>query len=60
LFEDYEWTEDGKTYREAMIPAAKLNEHRSSLRSLTDDEVDALTLARFSSFGQLAGTGNDE
>jgi hypothetical protein len=25
LFEDYEWVEDGKHFRESLIPAEKLN-----------------------------------
>ena len=47
LFREYEHVTEGGTYREAMIPAAELNGHRETLRALTDDEVDALTLARF-------------
>ena len=56
LFSEYEHvTEDG-TYREAMIPAAELNRYRDTLRVLSDDEVDALTVARFDSFGHVSGT----
>jgi hypothetical protein len=47
LFVEYEHVEEGKTYREAMIPAAELNRHREALRVLPDEEIDALTLARF-------------
>ena len=50
LFLEYEHVEEGKTYREAMIPAAALNKHRGTLRRLSDDEVDTLTLSRFDSF----------
>jgi hypothetical protein len=31
LFEQFEWVEDGKPYREALIPAALLNEHIGSV-----------------------------
>jgi hypothetical protein len=47
LFDEYEWVEEAKTYREALIPARELNRHRATLRRLTDDEIGALTLARF-------------
>jgi hypothetical protein len=50
LFAEYEHVEDGKTYREAMIPAADLNEFRAALRRLNDEEVDSLVLARWESF----------
>lgn len=47
VFVEYEWVEEDKTYREAMIPAANLNEHGSTLRRLSDDEVEALTVKRW-------------
>jgi hypothetical protein len=47
LFVEYEWVEDGKTYREALIPATRLNAYRRTLRVLTDDEADALGAARW-------------
>jgi hypothetical protein len=45
LFVEYEWVEDDKTYREAMIPAADLNECR--VRRLSYEEVDQLATARW-------------
>ena len=44
LFVQYEWVEDFPfpTYREALIPAADLNEHLPTLRLLTDDELEEL------------------
>jgi hypothetical protein len=41
LFAEHEWIEEGKLYREAMIPATELNRYRSTLRVLTLDEEDA-------------------
>jgi hypothetical protein len=41
LFVEYEWVQD-IGYREAMIPAAKLN--RCPVRVLDDDEIDELTV----------------
>jgi hypothetical protein len=40
LFVEYEWVEEQKTYREALIPAAALNEHLATARRLTQDEED--------------------
>jgi hypothetical protein len=40
LFVEYEWVEEGKPYREAMIPATDLNKHPR--RRLSEDELDAL------------------
>jgi hypothetical protein len=51
LFTEYEWVEEGLGYREAMIPAAKLNRHRGTLRRLTDEELEAIPDPRFESFG---------
>jgi hypothetical protein len=48
------WVEDEKVYREALIPAAKLNEHRGTLRRLTDDQVDELDLARQTYWGKCS------
>ena len=50
LFVRFELVEEGKTYREAMIPAAALNEHRATLRRLSEDEIDTLTIDRQDSF----------
>jgi hypothetical protein len=50
LFTEYEWVEEGKTYREAMIPARDLNACRSTLRELAADEIDALTDSRWRAF----------
>ncbi len=50
LFTKYEWVEQGKTYREALIPAAELTLHLASLRRLSDEDVDALEDARWRSF----------
>jgi hypothetical protein len=54
----YKWVEEGKTYREAMIPASKLNEHRATLRQLSENEVDVLTITRFDSFRHLSDTAD--
>jgi hypothetical protein len=45
----------GGTYREAMIPASRLNEY--PVHKLSDQEVDELTLKRWDSFGDFTGTG---
>jgi hypothetical protein len=45
LFVEFEWVTEDATYREAMIPAAELNQH--ARRVLADDEVDDLTQRRF-------------
>lgn len=42
LFSEYEWVEEGKTYREALIPAAELNRHLESARLLSEAEADEL------------------
>lgn len=39
LVAEYEWVEEGKPYREFLVPAALLNEH-GTVRLLTDDEVE--------------------
>jgi hypothetical protein len=49
LFATFEWVLD-TGYREAMIPAAALNEHRSNMRRLSEDEIETLTNARWDSF----------
>jgi hypothetical protein len=49
LFIEHEWVEEGKTYREAMIPAADLNQY--PVRRLSQDEEDALTQLRWESTG---------
>jgi hypothetical protein len=38
LFEKYEWVEEGKSYRESMIPAAELNAYMGTARVVTDKE----------------------
>lgn len=43
VFEEYEWVEDGKPYREALIPAAILNQHPR--RAVPEGEVDHPTFA---------------
>ena len=53
LFAEHEWLEEGKTYREAMIPAADLN--RYPARVLSADEEDELTMKRWNSFRPRAG-----
>ncbi|MBA2385257.1 MAG: hypothetical protein H0V68_11430 [Actinobacteria bacterium] len=55
LFIEYEHVEEGKTYREAMIPAADLNRHVPTLRRLSEPEVDVLVLERWESFGPGLG-----
>jgi hypothetical protein len=45
LLTTYEWVEDGKPYREALIPAAELNRHPR--RILSDDELDELSDRRW-------------
>jgi hypothetical protein len=50
VFAEHEWVEEDKPYREAMIPAAKLNACRDTLRLLSEDEVDALTSRRWETF----------
>jgi hypothetical protein len=45
LFAEFEWTEDGKTYREALIPAERLN--RFAVRRLSEDEIDELDASRW-------------
>jgi hypothetical protein len=42
LFDEYEWVEDIKTYREALIPAEDLNRYLDSVRVLCDDEDGSL------------------
>jgi hypothetical protein len=59
LFVEYEHVEDGKPYREAMVPAADLNRYRATLRRLSDDEVDDLRMRRWDSFGPLLGQPPD-
>jgi len=40
LFVEHEWVEEGKVYREALIPAAELN--KFGRRVLSEDEVEEL------------------
>lgn len=58
LFERYEWVEVDKGYREALIPARDLNGF--PLVRLTDDEIDELSIAKWSGwnegFGHELGT----
>jgi len=35
---DYEWIEDGKTYREWLVPARLINEQASGLCLVDEDE----------------------
>ncbi|MHB8644147.1 MAG: hypothetical protein ACYDA3_14825 [Gaiellaceae bacterium] len=49
-FAENELTEEGKTYREALIPAGKLNAALKTARILSDDEIDELTMKRTDSF----------
>jgi hypothetical protein len=37
LFVEYEWVEEAKPYREALIPAAELNRYRSSMKLESSD-----------------------
>src|ERR671923_1156729 len=57
LFVEHEHVEEGKTYREAMIPADRLNEHLASVRRLTGEEEEELLERRHATFwtpdGQL-------
>jgi hypothetical protein len=50
LFIEYEWVEEGKTYREALIPAERLNAYSETARLLSEEEIDELTSARWDSF----------
>ena len=52
LWAEHEWHEEDGTWRQAMIPAAKLNGR--PMRVLSDDEIDALTVARFERFRSAA------
>lgn len=38
---DYEWTEEGKSFREWLVPAALLNTH-GKVRLTSDEELDSL------------------
>jgi len=40
---DYEWTEEGQSYREWLVPAALLNAH-GKVRVTSDEELDSLEL----------------
>jgi hypothetical protein len=51
LFAEYEHVEEGKTYREAMVPADELNQRLSTARVLTAEEEAALTSDRFDEGG---------
>jgi hypothetical protein len=43
LFVAFELVEEGKTYREAMIPAARLNDYRATLSlALSEEEIVAV------------------
>jgi hypothetical protein len=44
-FERYEWVEDTKNFREALVPAASLNHHLRTLRVLTEDEINEVISA---------------
>ena len=48
LWNEYEWVEEDRTWRQAMVPAASLN--GCPVRALDEAEVEALTLARWESF----------
>jgi hypothetical protein len=37
LFIEYEWVEEGKTYREALIPAERLNAYSETARLLSEE-----------------------
>jgi hypothetical protein len=37
LFKQYEWIEDGKPYREALIPAVELNKYGPPVIAIEDD-----------------------
>jgi hypothetical protein len=39
LFEEYEWVEEAKGYREALIPAEDLNRYLANVRIFRDDEA---------------------
>jgi hypothetical protein len=41
LFVEYEWVEEGKPYRESLIPAALLNAHGPA-RYISDEEADSI------------------
>ena len=47
LFVEFEWVEDAKTWREAMIPSERLSAYSETARLLSED---ALTIARWDSF----------
>lgn len=49
LFAAYEFVEEGKMYRESMIPAADLNVYPR--RILSETEINELVAARWRSFG---------
>ena len=40
LFDENEWVEDGKSYRESLIPAKALNAHLRSARVLPEAEAE--------------------
>ena len=44
LFREFEWVEEESTYRESMIPAARLSPYLASARVLAGDEVDEFDL----------------
>jgi hypothetical protein len=55
LFIEYEHVEEDGAYREAMIPAVALNAHRATLRRLSDDEIDVLTIGRWNYWVERLG-----
>jgi hypothetical protein len=42
VFAEYEVVEEGKPYREALVPAVVLNEYRAMTRLITPDELELL------------------
>lgn len=53
LFVEYEHFDDDNPYREAMIPARALNATIGTLRRLSEDELDELTIARQDAWARL-------
>ena len=46
LFIEYEWVEDEKAYREALIPAEDINAHLATARKLSQEDEDRLAADR--------------
>lgn len=40
LFAEYEWVEEGKGYRESLMPADRLNLSLQNLREIDEDAID--------------------